>query len=73
VMVKNIGQGIIADQTKMREGFVITKVNDTKVSSVDELKDALRQAGNSAIITGVYPQNPSQTYQYALNDLSGAE
>jgi len=70
VIVKKLGQGILTDQTKIKQGFIITRVNDTKVSSVDELKAALRNAGNTAIITGVYPNRPQTEYQYALNDLA---
>lgn len=69
VEVKNLGQGILTDQTRIKEGFIITKVNNTKVSTVDELKEALKNAGNSAIISGVYPNQPQTEYQYALNDL----
>ena len=69
VAVKSLGQGILTDQTKIREGFIITKVNNTRVSTVDELKEAIKNAGNSAIITGVYPNQPQTEYQYALNDL----
>lgn len=73
VMVKSLGQGILADQTRIKEGFIITKVNDTNVSSVDDLKEALRNAGNSAVLTGIYPGNPRQAYHYALNDLNTAK
>lgn len=69
VAVKNLGQGILTDQTRIKEGFIITKVNNSKVSTVDELKAALKNAGNSAVITGVYPNQPQTEYQYALNDL----
>ena len=71
VVVKQLGQGVLTDQTRIKEGFIITKVNGNKVSTVDELKDALKNAGNSAVISGVYPNNPQQEYQYALNDLNG--
>ena len=71
VMVKNLGNGILSQQTRMKEGFIITKVNNTGIASVEELKTALRRAGNSALLTGIYPNNPGQTYQYALNDLDG--
>lgn len=71
VVVKELGQGILTDQTKIKEGFIITKVNNTKVSTIDELKAALKNAGNSAIISGVYPGQPQTEYQYALNDLNG--
>ncbi len=69
VVVKSLGQGILTEQTRIKEGFIITKVNNTKVSTVDDLKQALKNAGNSAIITGVYPNQPQTEYQYALNDL----
>jgi S1-C subfamily serine protease len=70
VMVKSLGQGILSEQTRIKEGFIITKVNNQQVNSVDELKAALKNAGNSAIIAGVYPQQPQREYQYALNDLN---
>ena len=69
VVVKKLNQGILTDQTRIKEGFIITRVNDMKISSVEELQTALKNAGNSAIITGVYPNRPGTEYQYALNDL----
>ena len=73
VMVKDPGQGILAEQTRIKEGFVITKVNSQKVGTVEELKAALKNAGNSAIISGVYPQQPQREYQYGVNDLNSIE
>jgi serine protease Do len=72
VMIKQLGQGLLSDQTRIKEGFIITKVNDTPVSTVEGLKDALKQAGNSAVISGIYPNAPGTVYQYALNDLNGS-
>ncbi len=69
VSVKTLSQGLLTEQTRIKEGFIITKVNDQKVSTVDALKQALQNAGSSAIISGVYPSNPQREYQYALNDL----
>ncbi len=71
VVVKELGQGILTDQTRIKEGFIITRVNNVKVATIDELKTALKNAGNSAIISGVYPGQPQTEYQYALNDLNG--
>ena len=73
VQVKRLGQGILSDQTRIKEGFIITSVNNTRVSSVDELKEALKGAGNSAVISGVYPNAPGTVYQYALNDLDSIQ
>lgn len=69
VVVKDLGQGILTEQTRIKEGFIITKVNNTRVNTVEELKAALKNAGNSAIISGIYPNQPQTEYQYALNDL----
>jgi Do/DeqQ family serine protease len=69
VEVKDLAQGIITEQTRIREGFIITKVNNKKVNSVDELTAAIQSAGSSAIISGIYPAQPQREYQYALNDL----
>lgn len=73
VVVKQLGQGIITEQTRVKEGFIVTKVNNAKVTTVDELKTAIKNAGNTAIISGIYPNQPQAEYQYALNDLNSAE
>lgn len=73
VIVKQLAQGILTEQTRIKEGFIITKVNNTKVSTAEELKAAIKNAGNTAIISGVYPNQPQAEYQYALNDLNSGE
>lgn len=69
VVVKSLSQGVLTEQTRIKQGFIITKVNNQRIANVEELKEALQSAGNSAIISGIYPSNPQQVYQYALNDL----
>jgi Do/DeqQ family serine protease len=69
VVIKNLQQGVLTDQTRIKEGFIITKINNQRVSSVDGLKQALANAGSSAIISGIYPDHPEREYRYALNDL----
>ncbi len=69
LVVKKLGQGLLAQQTRIKEGFIILSVNNQKVSSVEALQMALGSTGNSAIISGIYPGQPNRVYQYALNDL----
>lgn len=54
VLVKKIGSGALSDQTRMRDGFIIVKANDTEIKNLDELTKIL---GNSKTITisGFYP------------------
>ena len=54
VLVKKIGSGALRDQTRMRDGFIIVKANDTEIKNLAELTKIL---GNSRTITisGFYP------------------
>ena len=38
VVVRKINEGAINDQTRMRDGFIITKANGKDVKYVDDLK-----------------------------------
>jgi hypothetical protein len=51
----------------MRPGFVITKIGDTAVKTVEELKDAVSKQGSNFQIQGLYPGN-NEIYYYGIND-----
>ncbi|HRP31463.1 MAG TPA: trypsin-like peptidase domain-containing protein [Agriterribacter sp.] len=56
VVVKKINQGGLIDaQTRMRDGFVILRVNDKPVATVDELASAVQNAGDTIKLDGFYP------------------
>jgi Do/DeqQ family serine protease len=67
VVVKDIHDGVLSNQTNMHPGFVITKVGETPVKTIDELKDALGKQGSNFQIEGVYPDSKS-VYYYGIND-----
>ena len=54
VVVKKIADGALSDQTRMRDGFIIVKVDDTEIKNLEDLTKVL---GNSKTITisGFYP------------------
>lgn len=54
VIVKKIREGAFNDQTRMKDGFVILKVNGNEVKSVSDLKDVIGTE-KSITITGFYP------------------
>ena len=62
--MKKINDGALNDQTRMRDGFIITKVNGKEVKTLDDLKNLI---GNSTDITisGVYP-GYSEPFEYPL-------
>lgn len=56
VVVKKINpNGLIDGQTRMRDGFIILRVNDKPVTTVDELSEAVQKAGNNIKLDGFYP------------------
>jgi len=64
VLVKKINEGALNDQTRMKDGFVIIKVNDRSVKSIDDLRAAL---GNEKEVTisGFYPGYDA-IYEYPI-------
>jgi len=65
VIVKKINAGAINDQTRMRDGFIITKANGKPVKSVDELRSIIG-ASKDVKIEGVYP-GYDETFEYPLD------
>ena len=68
VIVNNIQDGVLSNQTNMRPGFIITRIGETRVHNVAELKDALSKQGSNFQIQGVYPDNSQEVYYYGIND-----
>ncbi len=67
VVVSKIHEGVIANQTNMHPGFVITKIGDIPVKTVEQLKAALGQQSGNFQIQGVYPGS-NEVYYYGIND-----
>jgi serine protease Do len=68
VVVGNIHEGgVLSNQTNMRQGFIITKVGDLPVRSVNEFKDALSKQNSNFQIQGIYPDS-KEVYYYGIND-----
>ncbi|MDP4286150.1 MAG: trypsin-like peptidase domain-containing protein [Bacteroidota bacterium] len=68
VVVRKINDGAINDQTRMRDGFIITKANGKDVKSLDDLKGIIGMQ-KDVTITGVYPgYNEPFEYPLVLDD-----
>lgn len=64
VVVKKINDGAIKDQTRMRDGFVITKANGKTVKTVDELRIAVGTL-KQIKVEGIYP-GYEEPFEYPL-------
>jgi S1-C subfamily serine protease len=67
VRIKELGNGKLAKYTEIREGFIITRVNDIPVKSVKELNDILKKkkSGELVIFSGKY-ENSLREFDYAF-------
>lgn len=67
VRVKALDNGKLSRYTDMREGFIITRVNDVAVNSAKELNELLKKkkAGDLVTFSGIYEDYPRE-YIYAL-------
>lgn len=67
VRVKDLGDGKLARYTDIREGFIITKINDVTVRSVKDFNAILKtkRSGELVIFTGRY-ENSEREYNYAF-------
>jgi S1-C subfamily serine protease len=67
VKVKALGPGKIERYTEMRDGFIITRVDDKTVKSAKEVNDIIKGKKPGELITfsGVYEDFPRE-YNYAI-------
>lgn len=64
VIVKKINAGALNDQTRMKDGFVILKINDKEIKNTDELKAAIG-ANKNITLSGFYPGYDG-VYEYPI-------
>jgi Do/DeqQ family serine protease len=62
VKVTKITKGKISKQTNMKEGFVITKVDGQRVSSVNDIVGLLQGKEGGVLVEGRYPGYPGDFY-----------
>jgi serine protease Do len=55
VVVRKIREGLIDDQTRMRDGFVILRANGKDIRSVEEMNTVISQSNGNLLLQGFYP------------------
>jgi Do/DeqQ family serine protease len=67
VRVKELGNGRLSKYTDIREGFIITKINDVEVKTVKEVNSILekKKEGEMVILSGTYEDFPRE-FNYAF-------
>jgi len=65
VMITRLMRGKLSQQTDVREGFIITKINDDPVRDIDDVEDVLDNRRGGVMLEGTYAEYPG-TYYYAF-------
>lgn len=67
VKIKSLGNGKLGRSTDIREGFIITKVNEAPVKSIKDFDEIMKKkkAGELVILTGTYEDFPRE-FNYAF-------
>jgi len=69
VIVKELNGGILENQTGISEGFIITGINNEKVTTVDDLRKALKHQKGGVMLEGIYENYPGVLfYAFGLPD-----
>ena len=62
VMVKELHNGLLKNETGIKEGFIITGINHEKVASVDDIRKSLKHVKGGVLIQGIYENYPGELY-----------
>ncbi len=65
LQITALHRGKVRQQTQVREGFIITKVNGKEVRSVEDMEKLLKDYQGGVMLEGVYEDLPG-TYYYAF-------
>ncbi|MCZ4696189.1 Do family serine endopeptidase [Ancylomarina euxinus] len=63
--VTQIHSGLIKRQTSMKQGFIITRVDNKTVSNIEDFKKYLEQKEDGIMLSGIYENYPG-SYYYAF-------
>ncbi len=62
LQITEMHAGVLQKETTIKEGFIITKVNDKKVSKVKDFVNIMRDKKGGIMFEGVYENYPGQLY-----------
>jgi serine protease Do len=62
VEVTELDNGLLKDQTEIKEGFIITGINHHPVKSERDLRKALEDSNGGILVQGIYEDFPGELY-----------
>lgn len=66
IKVTAINSGLIKENTDMRSGFVILKVNNDSISDINDFIRSIENQEGGILLEGIYLSNPGARYYYGF-------
>lgn len=66
IVIQDLNEGLLFDQTRIRPGFIITKVDGRKIASIDDFNRIYTDASGAIPIEGIYPDEPNRVLSYGI-------
>lgn len=67
VLVSDINRGILSEQTRIRPGFIITRVGGRTIEDLTDFEKAVVDKEGAISLEGIYPNDPQKVLKYAIN------
>jgi Do/DeqQ family serine protease len=67
VQVAKLYPGIIKNETKMREGFIITHIDGKRIKNVEDVADILEGKKGGVMLEGIYEDGSKYYYAFGLD------
>jgi len=65
VKVKSLSSGKLLSRG-VQPGYIITRINNRNIDSVDDVEDALKNSDGAVFIEGIYPNGTVAYYAFGL-------
>ena len=66
VVVEDLEDGVLAEQTRIRPGFIITAVDGRTVNDMDDFERAMARSEGATSLEGYYPGEPDRKVKYGI-------
>jgi serine protease Do len=66
IRIKSVGSGLLAQRTRVRDGFILTHINEQAVGSPEEVEKQITGGQGAVTLEGFYPEFPYKIYSYSL-------
>lgn len=66
VRIADLSDGLLTQQTRIQEGFILTEIDGRPVRDLDDVRTLLKNKRGAVALEGVYPNAPTRKLRFAI-------